>query len=188
VSNTLTHSTRRFLMDRLDRLHDALEGLGKRLREGIAQLVGSHIGDAVKDALAVLLLRNAPAPDPEPYYRRESSYRPHDPYHDDYERGFWNEREPMPRERDPEPEPEREQKPSRWKTMLTGLVQVSTWWLQRYSWRSYVIAGAAVSAATLIASPVVGGVLALVGTAALLTRLIARAAHAADRATHLVTP
>lgn len=191
-NNTLSHPTRRFLMDRLERLHESLENLGQRLREGIASLVGNHIGDAIKDALAILLLRESPTRAPEPYPRRESAYSPRDFHrdgYDEYDRDFWRHEPDLPdREPGREPEPETEPKPSRWKTLLTGLVHLSTWWLQRRSWRSFLVAGAVVGAAALVASPLVGGVVAVVGTAVLLTRVADRAAHAADRATKIVTP
>jgi hypothetical protein len=146
---------RRFLLVRLQRLQEALEALGQRLREGIAQLVGRHVGDAVRDAIERVLCQESSSHLPErplPPYR---GYRGHHnafshPY-EDYpeEEGFWGDREPMAEE------PEPQTQPSRRRALLAGLAQLTGWWLKhrprRPALRWVLAAGAAVGIATVVA-------------------------------------
>src|SRR5690242_5141588 len=84
MSRELAGAARRFLAERLDRLQEALEGLGGRVREGVASVVGGHVGDAVRDALGAALGRQA-QPDRFPYSREPLGRGPyrHDPYESD---------------------------------------------------------------------------------------------------------
>ena len=52
---SLTRPVRRYLKERLDRLHNALASLARRLRESIASVIGTHLGDAVRDAVQAAL-------------------------------------------------------------------------------------------------------------------------------------
>src|SRR5262249_22981778 len=123
ILNKIPNPARRFLMERLRRLQEALEALGQRLREGISQLIGKHVGDAVRDAIEGALCSQPVHRLPE---RPSPSYRSyHDPYgypHEDYpEDGFWEDIESV------QVEPEPEQKVSRWRPLLAGLAQLVTW-------------------------------------------------------------
>src|SRR5258708_7637785 len=117
----LSRPARRFLSDRLDRLHNALESLGQRLREGIAHLVGSPIGAAARDALASALQHQLqPRPiDSYPAYDRAD--QPHSFQDDsDIRRDFWHEAEYESLPPEPAPAPKVEPKPRRWQPLLTG--------------------------------------------------------------------
>jgi hypothetical protein len=186
-ANTLTHTTRRFVMDRLERLVESLENLSHRLRETLANLVGTHIGDAIRDALEALLHQQPTSHLPD-YHRRldqegrRRDYR-YDYPEDDYDdQRFWYGQEPLPPEPPPEPEPG--QKSSRWKSLLTGLVHLSSWFLHQpskhHSW-PWVLGIGTVGITTLLFNPILGGVVVLVGAAALFRRLADRARNAADR-------
>jgi hypothetical protein len=185
--NHLSHSTRRFLMERLERLHTALENLGQRLREGIAQLVGSHIGEAVQDALATALLHRPLSyfarPDRDPRrYPGDDLHREREdwPHADERHAGFWEEREPEP------PPPPR---PSRWRSVVAGSVHLATLWCRyrppRRSLLRFLGLGAVAALVTLAAGSLVGGIVATVGTAVLLTRTADTAAKAAQSAAEL---
>src|SRR5260370_24953924 len=86
ASRNLARRAVQHVCDRLEQLHEALLGLGQRLRDSIAQLVGSHIGDAVREAVRTLLEAASPRPpgaDPPAMPFRSDSYRGR-PYHDDF--------------------------------------------------------------------------------------------------------
>jgi hypothetical protein len=179
ILNKIPNPARRFLMERLRRLQEALEALGQRLREGISQLIGKHVGDAVRDAIESVLCKEPvyhPPERPIPQYR---SY--HDPYdypHEEYpEEGFWGDRESVYEE------PEPEQKVSRWRPLLAGLAQLVTWTVHRIPkhrpLKKLVCIGAAAGIITLVAGPLAGGIVMTVGTTVLMTRL-------ADRTTDIV--
>src|SRR2546423_1580426 len=151
----------RFLLDRLDRLQETLQTIGQRLRDSIAQVVGTQVGEAVRDALEGVLHGRQPqdrALDhhsyrPDPYRERDHLYDARE------ENGFWHDPErhtPEPMlqpERIPEPTPE--PRPSRWKALLVGAVELATWWLrrgpQRPSLKKLLGAGAVVGLVTLVA-------------------------------------
>src|SRR5262249_40545409 len=124
----LTRPMRRFLIDRLERLNEALLTLGQRLRESIAQIVGVQVGEAVQDAIEGMLNKK---PTRTSSHRRFSQDRYHDPpyhrpddrYEDFDEQGFWQDHE-----QNQEAQPE--QRPSRWKTLLIGAVELATWTLR----------------------------------------------------------
>jgi hypothetical protein len=184
-ANTLTHTTRRFVMDRLERLVESLENLSHRLRETLANLVGTHIGDAIRDALEALLHHKPTSRLPDYYRRLDQDDRrrdyPYD-YPEEDDHAFWYGQESLPSA--PLPEPEPGPKSSRWKSLLTGLVHLSSWFLhqpsKRHSWL-WVLGVGTVGISTLLVNPVLGGVVMLVGAAALFRRLADRARHAADR-------
>src|SRR5262245_66297941 len=54
-----TRAARRALTDRLGRLRGSMEDLGAWFRENVARLIGKHVGEAVRDALAAALGRPA---------------------------------------------------------------------------------------------------------------------------------
>src|SRR4051794_4774363 len=80
----LTPLVRRYLQERLDRLHNALASLACRLRESIAAVIGTHLGDAVRDAVqAALDQRTRASPqsnDPDDFPHRPVHGDGHDPY------------------------------------------------------------------------------------------------------------
>jgi hypothetical protein len=75
-----TRKLARQLCARLERLHQALLGLGQRLRESIAGLIGSHIGEAVREAIRALLEGAVPRP---PGHALPHA---HDPYRTNHQR------------------------------------------------------------------------------------------------------
>jgi hypothetical protein len=189
----LSRPARRFLSERLDRLHNALESLGQRLREGIAHLVGSHIGEAVQDALKTVLLSSSasrtaqPRYDPgrypsDDYYQREQNFHTQASRED-----FWADPEPVPEPLPPPPEEPRQ--PSRWRSVLVGSVHLATVWYrhrpQRRSVLRFLGLGAIAALVTLAAGSLVGGIVATVGTAVLLTRTADTATKAAQTAAEL---
>src|SRR5262245_61337932 len=129
--HSLSHSARRFLMNRLERLHDALLNLGRRLRESIAEILGTHVGAAVRDAVENPLLQKWPALSHRSHLRYEPlrdepRYSPRE----DYDRtDFWEE-PPEPSYLEEESEREQEapkqghEKATRWKVLLTGVAQL----------------------------------------------------------------
>jgi hypothetical protein len=185
---------RRFLHQRLERLREALENLGKRLRESIAELVGRHLGDALRELFERLLrlpptLRPPDYPSPRHPSYHNPSYEPDDPYQ---EQGFWGNSAPMERDSfppsplPPEPvAPEPTPRPSRWRSLLAGLTQLAGWWLQskprRPALRQVLMVGTVVSITTVVAGPLVGGVLLTIGMALLLARVGDGSRHAAGR-------
>lgn len=188
----LSRPVRLFLSERLERLHMALKDLGQRLRAGIAQLVGSHIGEAVQDALAAALFRQPASPAPHPSY--DPWPWPHeDPshYEQDLTRAhtrpdvFWEESEP-------EQLPHRPQGPqpsSRWHSLVGGGVHLATlWYRHRPPPRSvlhFLGLGAIATLVTLVTGSLFGTVAATIGTALLMTTTADTATVAAQTVAEL---
>jgi hypothetical protein len=84
ASRNLARRAVRHLAQRLERLHEALQSLGRRLRESIAQLIGSHAGETIREAIHALLESLIPRPQGRDPPLREP-YRP-DPYRPDRDR------------------------------------------------------------------------------------------------------
>lgn len=176
----ISRSTQRFLLNRLDRLRESLEGLGHRLRACLADTIGTQIGEAIRDALdKALYLKSSPAAPPiasEDARRRE----PEEGSPDWYWQEEAEEDEPL-RDEVEEASPERSQphvpdvapQPARWKYVLTHLVELAGWWIQRGSKKLPMIKllglSALVGTTTLVAGPVLGGVAMTLSTALLLT-------------------
>jgi hypothetical protein len=189
----LSRPTRRFLSDRLDRLHNALESLGQRLREGIAHLVGSHIGVAVRDALASALQHKPQLRPIDSYPAYDRADQPHSFRDDsDIRQDFWHEREYESLPPELEPAPKVEPKPRRWQPLLTGGVQLASWWLQHRptprSLKRVLVIGTVTGVTMLVAGPLIGGIVAVAGTAFLLMRMADTASHAAGRVAAAATP
>jgi hypothetical protein len=192
-AHMLTRPVRRYLMERLERLYEALSRLGERLRESIASIVGEHVGDVVRETVQAVLEQRLPDSRPrlpsyrEPGYReqsyREPSYRgpysrePQDPrYGAPQNPGFWYDDEPE--EYDP-PDPPPTTKPMirRWSFLATAL-QALGWWIKsqprrlgRISMRRVVGIGAAAGLAALVFGPMAGIISAIAGSALFLTHL-----------------
>src|SRR5579872_6957651 len=96
--NTLRHTTQRFLMDRLEKLHDALQNLGQRLRASIAQIIGTQIGDAVQEAIEGLLHTQPIERYPDRRLQGERWPDHHGYPYGPRESGFWGDYEPEPEE------------------------------------------------------------------------------------------
>jgi len=172
----LSRPTRRFLAERLDRLQETLETFGQRVREGIAAVIGTHIGDAVRDALhAVLYTRQEFRRDPFDHRRDDRVERYDGVQHERFDEEpdeFWHEPESHSR---PTSTPAATA-PSRWRGMLTGGLHLAGWCLQdrlaRRGQTALGVAGVAgVAAVACLLGPVAAGLLALGGAAVWLSGL-----------------
>jgi hypothetical protein len=189
----LTRPVRRYLLERLERLHDALSRLGQRLREGLASVIGEHVGETVREAVHAALDRRLPDSrrldtQPQvPSYRdpsyREPAYRqPSYPgYREDAETwdrdygghesaGLWNDR-PVTVPPSPPPAPPK----SRWWPLLPAALEAVRWWLHRGLFRKPTLTVLAVGATAgfiaLVGGPLAVALAAAVGTALTLTGL-----------------
>ena len=169
------------LTERLDWLRQGLQGLGERLREGLARLVGDAVAGATRDVLRALLGGNGSALDDHPHqhplspYRRGATLwgnaagRAHTPWPDD--RLDDPEEDPADEQMDQEdesrphawpPPPSAEACQSRWRQALAVGCQATAWWLRHRTGRRAVLAGLAVGLASALAV-YLGGALALAG-------------------------
>jgi hypothetical protein len=181
-AHMLTKPVRRYLMERLDRLYDALSQLGQRLRESIASLVGQHVGDLVRETVQAVLENRLPEAKqrlpsyPEPSYRRTFPDERGDPrYGAPQNPGFWydDEEDYHPQFTTPKPQPATQ--PMRlWSLLLAG-VQAFGWWIKnqprRISVRKVLGIGAASIVAGLVLGPFAGILTAVAGSALFLTHL-----------------
>lgn len=176
----LSRPARRFLTDRLELLREALETLGQRLRASIAAVVGSQVGTAIRDALGTALHVDPSAR----HFHGSASHiapeRPDDVFHEsDMNQDAWYAPHAPP---EPPPEP----KPARWSwlSLFTGGVQMASWWLQhrppRRTFLQCLGIGTVAGLATLLVSPVIGGIVATVGTTVLLMTTADAARHTAS--------
>lgn len=159
---TLIRPAHRFLCERLDGLRQALIHLGQRLREAVAHLLGSHVGEAVQDALASAL-RLPSCRIPESYPDWEES---------DYFQGFHNDdggdHDPWSDSGRARPQPRTQCQRVRWQNLLPGVVPFVYSWLPqplRSSLLCIVGVGAAASVTLLLAGPLFGGLVAVAGMA-----------------------
>jgi hypothetical protein len=166
------------LVQRLQRLNDSLAGLGRRLRDSVATVVGSAVAEAVRDGVRRLLDQINPTPvmkENKPEHR-EYPYRG-ERFHDDRfddggvyrepggwpreqgselpedeqtDSGLWRERyESEP----PTREPETNNRPvNRFEYAVTTAVAAGTWWVQRNRLRRPVLTTVAVAVAAGIAA------------------------------------
>src|SRR5260370_24018434 len=191
-ADLLTRPVRRYLLERLERLHDALSRLGQRLREGLASVIGEHVGETVREAVHAALDRRLPdsrRQDAQPHmpsYRepsyREPSYR--EPayrdsrsefdYPEDYgnheNAGLWNDR-PVTVPSSPPPIQPR----SRWWPLLPAALEAVRWWCHRGLFRKPTLTvlgvGVAAGIIALAGGPLAVALAAAVGTALTLTSL-----------------
>src|SRR5262245_47053305 len=163
----------RFLQDRLERLQASLEDLARRLREGIAGLVGVHVGDAVRDALRAALGR----PPNEPVGTWPQAPSSYDPTADDPvgtgPAPLWAD-EPGP----PRVAPAPSVRPGWW-PLLTGGLHLAGWWLRDRLPRPVLRWLGIGAGLALAAGPVTAGVLAAAGAASALMALADGAAATA---------
>lgn len=164
----LTRPVRRFLAGRLGQLREALETLGARLRESVAQLLGPHTGDAIREAVEKAL-RLRPAPrryEPEPFApRREQDFEEDRPW--GREPSIWDA---------PEPEPRIEEaKAARPKSVPAAAAEALCRFVRSRAGRPSLLklvgVGAAITVTTLLGVPLLGGALLSIVAAFLLARL-----------------
>jgi hypothetical protein len=170
----------RVLTDHARRLQSALESLAGQVRAAIARIVGQATGDAMRDALTVIL--DGPSAQPARDEFREERDRPwspprqpswpnssFDPYARDPDDRDDDERYPEPECRYIPPEeheahqqraPGLEQ-PGRWSRALATGCQAAGWWLKRHPGRLSLLAaigvGVAAGITALFGGPYVAG-------------------------------
>ena len=176
---TLSRPLRLRLLERLERLHQALAGLARRLREAVAALAGEHAGAAARDAVAAALGHAAPAPsapepprygrpsyhDPYPYDPGEATYREDTPYRGEDPNDFWG--EPPPASDPPPPPPPAEARPAsrRW-PLLPAALQALGWWVRSRPARAPIRAALGLGALAALAAVVIGPLAGLLVAAA----------------------
>ncbi len=194
-AHMLTKPVRRYLMERLERLYEALSQLGRRLRESIASIVGEHVGDIVRETVQAVLENRLPDSRPRlPSYRepsyREPGYRgaytrePEDPrYGVPQNPGFWYDDDPdeyHPQSNPPDPPPAN-RPTTRWWSLLPTALQALGWWIKnqparisrinRIPVRTLLGIGAASGLAAVVIGPLAGILTAIAGSALFLTSL-----------------
>src|SRR5262245_40295941 len=173
-----TRALRRRLLERLERLHWALAGLARRLREAVAALAGEHAGAAVRDAVAAALGNDAPAPpapeprrygrpsyhDPYPYEPGEATYRGDASYRGEDPNDFWG--EPPPAPESPPPPPAEDRPASRRWPLLPAALQALGWWVRSRPARAPIRAALGLGALAALAAVAVGPLAGLLVVAA----------------------
>ena len=173
-----TRALRRRLLERLERLHRALAGLARRLREAVAALAGEHAGAAVRDAVAAALGNDAPAPpapeprrygrpsyhDPYPYEPGEATYRGDASYRGEDPNDFWG--EPPPAPESPPPPPAEDRPASRRWPLLPAALQALGWWVRSRPARAPIRAALGLGALAALAAVAVGPLAGLLVVAA----------------------
>jgi hypothetical protein len=182
-AHMLTKPVRRYLMERLEQLYEALSRLGQRLRESIASIVGEHAGDIIRETVQAVLEQRLPETRPrlpsyreqsyrEPSYRGPYSHQQDDPRYGAPQPGFWYDDEPE--EYDP-PDPPSNRPATRWWSFLATALQTLGWWIKSQPgciyMRRVVGIGAAAGLAAVVFGPVAGVLTAIAGSALFLTHL-----------------
>jgi hypothetical protein len=166
------------LVERLQRLNDSLAGLGRRLRDSVATVVGSAVAEAVRDGVRRLLEQVNPTPtlkenetqrrdhlhqsdrldddrfDSGGYYREPGGWPREQgsdfPEDEQTDGGLWRERyESEPPTREPETN---NRQVGRLEYAVTTAVAAGTWWVQRNRLRRPVLTTVAVAVAAGIAA------------------------------------
>jgi hypothetical protein len=169
----------------LDRLRLLLDGLGARLRDGVARAVGQTVAVAVQETVDRLLDDEADRHDPDAFPRDwfpegagehdRFDREPFDPDYDPYE-----ERRTPPFEVESPLPP-----PNRWGRVLALSCQAAVWWLRRQRPRFPVATAVGVGLASAVALYAGGPVLlagAGVGGSALSLALLADSVRASAAA------
>lgn len=176
------HGRRLTLRERLQRLNDSLADLGRRLRESIANVIGSAVADAAGDAVRMLLDEGSLANADEPYGPRGHTYRDDrlSDRHSNNQRGGWDDElnEELPEDRAehglwsdrddgeavPTPRPTvSKRSPGRLGYAITTALAAGAWWLNRCKPRRPVL--------TAVAVAVAAGITALIGGPAVIAGL-----------------
>jgi hypothetical protein len=197
----LTKPVRRYLMERLERLYEALSRLGQRLRESIASVVGEHVGEVIRETVQAVLENRLPEARQrlpsyrEPGYRGPYSREPEDPrYVTRNNPSFWYDdadEDYRPQYTTPDPQPTSRPAMRLW-SLLLAAVQGFGWWIKnqprRISVRKVLGIGAASIAAGLVLGPLAGILTATTGSMLLLTHLADGVRAAVDGLIHSKTP
>jgi hypothetical protein len=182
-----TRPVRRYLQERPELLHNALGSLARRLRESLAVVLGTHLGDAVRDAVQAALDQRTPAAppydDPDDFPRRDRHEDWRDPsgeYDAPRSRAFeappglWQ--SPLPKPTPPVPPSSSRNGPRRcWPLLPAALQALSGWWCWQENRRPVLALlgiGTLAGALTLMGSPSASALLAAVSTVFTLTGLI----------------
>ena len=198
----LPRRLRRYLLERLELLHEALSSLARRLRESIASVIGSHVGEAVRDALRTALEQQASdtLPDePQDDYRPRYPYQDwHDPYQEyaapsspyfDEPAPLWHDERPATSSVPPNPPANRL---SRWWSFLPAALRALTVWLRgkeaRPAGLTLLGIGALAAGVTLVVHPLAGALFAVAGTVCTLTTLMDSAREVVHRLAGGCTP
>jgi hypothetical protein len=177
AAHMLSKPARRCLAQRLERLHEALSGLARRLHESIASVVGEHAGGAIRDAVRAALGQAPESPryDRPGYYApyrdededEDDRYRHSEPYRERDRPGYRGESYRTP-DRSPDPDPQPARVPPRWWALLPAVLQALAAWLHRRPSRPALTLVGIAAAAGLVAvaaGPVAGVLAAAAGTA-----------------------
>jgi hypothetical protein len=169
---TVTRRAVSYLAKRLELLHETLQNLGVRLRDAIAQIVGQHVGDTIREVVQTALNRNITQQD-----RYEPSYydRPDPPEDDPFseqqeeEAQLWNHRRPVTHS----PQVVEPTSTRLWLLIPPALRGLA--WLLRHKpgRRALPILGVGIAAGlmALLTGPFVGALTATAGTVLVLTGL-----------------
>jgi len=171
---TLSRPLRLRLLERLERLHQALAGLARRLSEAVAALAGEHAGAAARDAVAAALGHDAlpPSAPEQPRYGRPSYHDPYPydpgdaPYREQDPNDFWGEPPPAS-DPPPPPPPAAEARPAsrRW-PLLPAALEALGWWARSRPARAPIRAALGLGALAALAAVVVGPLAGLLVVAA----------------------
>jgi hypothetical protein len=199
----------RLLVQHIRRLRQALEHLTTQVRSAVARVIGQATGDAVRDAIGVILdgpgarlhsdhllqQREGLWGEPRQSRRPNSSYHGYDAYDDserypeqDYRQD--NDDEPTESERASD-EPAPPVRPSVWSRAVATGCQAAAWWLHHHPGPcALVIAsgvGLAAGVAALFGGPFVAGASVVVASALSVLALTDAARSAATLADVAVT-
>jgi hypothetical protein len=180
---TLAGPARDFIVVRLETLHLALHQLAVRLRDSIATLIGSHVGNAIGDVLRAALSRRLPGPDDDDaddFYGDRSPYGDHD-----HEHRWPSWHDPDPRERwygQEKNTPTLVSAPlPGWLPLVPPILHALTWLLRplltRRAWLGSLAVGAAAALAAVLVRPLAG---VLAGSAGAVLLLLYLADQARD--------
>jgi hypothetical protein len=199
----------RLLVQHIRRLRQALEHLSSQVRSAVARVIGQATGDAVRDAIGVILdgprgrltsdhlldNREGLWGEPRPSQRPSSSYQPYDPYEaaerypePDYRQDNDGELTETENESD---EPAPPARPSVWSRAVATGCQAAAWWLHHHPGPcALVIAtgvGLAAGVAALFGGPFVAGASVVAASALSVLALTDAARSAATLADVAVT-
>jgi hypothetical protein len=174
---SLAQPARDFVVARLEALHLALHQLAGRLRDNIATLIGSHVGNAVGDVLRASLARRLPETyddDTDDFYGDHSPYGHHEHEHrwrswhdaDPRERWYGTEQQASLRVSVPLPG---------WLPLVPPILHTLTWLLgpliARRAWMGTLAVGGTASLAAVLVRPLAGVLTGSAGVVLLLLYL-----------------
>jgi hypothetical protein len=178
------------LADRLLSLNDSLKGLAGRLKDAIASVVSTVIGQAVRDALRRLLgepqdRRDEPRPFDRGFGRDERDHYDHRPQR--YEDDPWHDDEPWSEE---PIRPSHSDEPNRWGDALRTTAQTALWWLRTQPVRRPLLTTTVVAltagGAALLAGPTLAACVSVIASVASLLLTADSARTAAEMVTSVI--